>query len=133
MTLEELNALFDLRAELEELTEIRRSLMDAATKTTTKLTGMPHGSGATDKLGGLASEIADFDRQIERVSTEIAEKEAVVSAWIDTIPKAKVQLVFRLRFLRGLQWKEIAAVVGTYATESIVKHTVYQFLRAQPQ
>lgn len=33
MTLEELNALFDLRAELEELTEIRRSLMDAATKT----------------------------------------------------------------------------------------------------
>ena len=38
MTLEELNALFDLRAELEELTEIRRSLMDAATKTTTKLT-----------------------------------------------------------------------------------------------
>ena len=33
MTLEELNALFDLRAELEELTEICRSLMDAATKT----------------------------------------------------------------------------------------------------
>ena len=64
MTLEELNALFDLRAELEELTEIRRSLMDAATKTTTKLTGMPHGSGVTDKIGGLASEIADFDRQI---------------------------------------------------------------------
>ena len=50
MTLEELNALFDLRAELEELTEIRRSLMDAATKTTTKLTGMPHGSGVTDKI-----------------------------------------------------------------------------------
>ena len=125
MTLEELNALFDLRAELEELTEIRRSLMDAATKTTTKLTGMPHGSGVTDKIGGLASEIA--------VNTEIAEKEAVVSAWIDTIPKAKVQLVFRLRFLRGLQWKEIAGVVGTYATESIVKHTVYQFLRTQLQ
>ena len=133
MTLEELNALFDLRAELEELTEIRRSLMDAATKTTTKLTGMPHGSGVTDKIGGLASEIADFDRQIERVNTEIAEKEAVVSAWIDTIPKAKVQLVFRLQFLRGLQWKEIAGVVGTYATESIVKHTVYQFLRTQLQ
>ena len=133
MTLEELNALFDLRAELEELTEIRRSLMDAATKTTTKLTGMPHGSGVTDKIGGLASEIADFDRQIERVNTEIAEKEAVVSAWIDTIPKAKVQLVFRLRFLRGLQWKEIAGVVGTYATESIVKHTVNQFLRTQLQ
>ena len=133
MTLEELNALFDLRAELEELTEIRRSLMDAATKTTTKLTGMPHGSGVTDKIGGLASEIADVDRQIERVNTEIAEKEAVVSAWIDTIPKAKVQLVFRLRFLRGLQWKEIAGVVGTYAIESIVKHTVYQFLRTQLQ
>lgn len=133
MTIEELNVLFDLRAELEWLNTAKAQLMDAATSTTAKLTGMPHGSGVTDKIGGLASEIADFDRQIERVNTEIAEKEAVVSAWIDTIPKAKVQLVFRLRFLRGLQWKEIAGVVGTYAIESIVKHTVYQFLRTQLQ
>lgn len=133
MTIEELNVLFDLRAELERLNTAKAQLMDAATSTTAKLTGMPHGSGVTDKIGGLASEIADFDRQIERVNTEIAEKEAVVSAWIDTIPKAKVQLVFRLRFLRGLQWKEIAGVVGTYAIESIVKHTVYQFLRTQLQ
>lgn len=128
MTLDELNVLFDLRAELEELTEIRRSLMDAATKTTTKLTGMPHGSGVTDKVGGLASEIADFDRQIERVNTEIAEKEAVVSAWIDTIPKAKVQLVFRLRFLRGLQWKEIAPLLGRYVTGDSVRMIAYRYL-----
>lgn len=130
MTLEELNALFDLRAELEELTEIRRSLMDAATKTTIKLTGMPHGSGVTDKIGGLASEIADFDRQIERVNTEIAEKEAVVSAWIDTVPAAKVQLVLRLRFLRGLQWKEIAPLMGKYRSEESVRNCVYRYLHS---
>lgn len=130
MTLEELNVLFDLRAELEELTEIRQSLMEAATKTTAKLTGMPHGSGVTDKVGGLTAEIADLDKQIEMVNKRITEKEASAAAWIDTVPAAKVQLVLRLRFMRGLQWKEIAPLMGKYSTESSVKYAVYRYLHS---
>lgn len=44
MTIEELNVLFDLRAELEWLNTAKAQLMDAATSTTAKLNGMPHGS-----------------------------------------------------------------------------------------
>ena len=130
MTLEELNVLFDLRAELEELTEIRQSLMEAATKTTAKLTGMPRGNDVTDKVGSLAPEIADFDKQIEMVNKRITEKETSVAAWIDTVPTAKVQLVLRLRFLRGLQWKEIAPLMGKYRSEESVRNCVYRYLHS---
>ena len=70
MTIEELNVLFYLRAELEWLNTAKAQLMDAATSTTAKLTGMPHGSGVTDKVGGLAAEIADLDSQIEPKATQ---------------------------------------------------------------
>ena len=76
MTIEELNVLFDLRAELEWLNTAKAQLMDAATSTTAKLTGMPHGSGVTDKVGGLATEIADLDSQIEQITAKSDAEEA---------------------------------------------------------
>ena len=50
MTIEELNVLFYLRAELEWLNTVKAQLMDAATSTTAKLTGMPHGSDPRTRL-----------------------------------------------------------------------------------
>ena len=76
MTIEELNVLFDLRAELEWLNTAKAQLMDAATSTTAKLTGMPHGSGVTDKVGGFAAEIADLDSQIEQITAKSDAKQA---------------------------------------------------------
>lgn len=55
MTIEELNVLFDLRAELEWLNTAKAQLMDAATSTTAKLNGMPHGSGTDTGEGSVYS------------------------------------------------------------------------------
>ena len=108
MTIEELNVLFDLRAELEWLNTAKAQLMDAATSTTAKLTGMPHGSGVTDKVGGFAAEIADLDSQIEQITAKSDAKEAQLADWIAGIRDPRTRLVFRLRFFRALSWKEIA-------------------------
>lgn len=81
MTIEELNVLFDLRAELEWLNTAKAQLMDAATSTTAKLNGMPHGSGVTDKVGGLATEIADLDSQIEQITAKSDAEEAQLASW----------------------------------------------------
>lgn len=108
MTIEELNVLFYLRAELEWLNTVKAQLMDAATSTTAKLTGMPHGSGVTDKVGGLAAEIADLDSQIEQITAKSDAEEAQLADWIAGIRDPRTRLVFRLRFFRALSWKEIA-------------------------
>ena len=125
MTIEELNVLFDLRAELEWLNTAKAQLMDAATSTTAKLTGMPHGSGVTDKVGGFAAEIADLDSQIEQITAKSDAKEAQLADWIAGIRDPRTRLVFRLRFFRALSWKEIAKI--THTTTDTVKAIVYRW------
>lgn len=129
MTIEELNVLFDLRAELEWLNTAKAQLMDAATSTTAKLTGMPHGSGVTDKVGGFAAEIADLDSQIEQITAKSDAKEAQLADWIAGIRDPRTRLVFRLRFFRALSWKEIAKI--THTTTDTVKAIVYRYLREE--
>ena len=129
MTIEELNVLFDLRAELEWLNTAKAQLMDAATSTTAKLNGMPHGSGVTDKVGGLATEIADLDSQIEQITAKSDAEEAQLASWIAGIRDPRTRLVFRLRFFRTLSWKEIAKI--THTTTDTVKAIVYRYLREE--
>ena len=66
----------------KKYTTAKAQLMDAATSTTAKLTGMPHGSGVTDKVGGFAAEIADLDSQIEQITAKSDAKEAQLADWI---------------------------------------------------
>ena len=129
MTIEELNVLFDLRAELEWLNTAKAQLMEAATSTTAKLNGMPHGSGVTDKVGGLATEIADLDSQIEEITAKSDAEEAQLASWIAGIRDPRTRLVFRLRFFRALSWKEIAKI--THTTTDTVKAIVYRYLREE--
>lgn len=128
MSLQELNEHFELRGELATAQSIRASLHDAIYPQSPSLTGMPHGSGASDRVGDLAAEIADIDASIERIKAEIARSEERIMAFIAEIDNAQTRLIFRLRFIRGLQWKEVAAVIGGHNTEVGVKTACYRYL-----
>ncbi len=129
MTLDELNVLFHLREELEELHELRNALLEKATSTTAPMTGMPHTGNATDKVAQFAAEIADIDGRIEEEQAEIEEKEKRIAAWAATIRSIKVRLAFRLRFLQGFAWKEVADIFGNYTSEAAVKQMCYNYLK----
>lgn len=129
MTLDELNVLFHLREELEELHELRNALLEKATSTTAPMTGMPHTGCVNDKVGRFAAELADIDGRIHAQQAAIEKAERRIEAWIVTIPKIKPRLAFRLRFLRGLPWKEVADLFGKYASESAVKQMCYNYLK----
>lgn len=107
MTLQELSQHFRLREQLARDKEMLESLEDAALPKAQTLTGMPHAPGVSDKVGDLAA--------------EIAQEEATVMAYINTIEDYHTRMVFRLRFLRGLAWKEVAAVIGGRNTEPFPK------------
>ena len=83
----------------------------------------------TDKVGGLAAEIADLDSQIEQITAKSDAEEAQLADWIAGIRDPRTRLVFRLRFFRALSWKEIAKI--THTTTDTVKAIVYRYLREE--
>ena len=61
MTLTELNQHLELLKTLSATKEMLQSLRDAAYPGAAVITGMPHTPGVKDKVGDLASEIADAE------------------------------------------------------------------------
>ena len=128
MTLEELTRCFRIRERLERDKEMLQSLRDAAFPGAQNLDGMPHAPGVKDKVGDLAIEIADLEAQMQDLREEASQAEQKVSQFIATIPDERTRLVFRLRFLRGMTWAEVAAVIGGHNSEAGVKTTCYRYL-----
>ena len=128
MTLQELNKHFELREKLAKAHEMLDALRAAACPGAQVLTGMPHATGVKDKVGDLAVEIADMGDRIEFLESEIKASEASILPFIKSIDDDQTRLIFRLRFIRGLTWKEVAAVVGGRNSEDSVKMVCYRYL-----
>lgn len=128
MTLEELTRCFQLRERLAQDEQMLQALRDAVFPGGQNLDGMPHAPGVKDKVGDLAIEIADLEAQMRCLKKEIKRTERRVSRFINTIPDEQVRLIFRLRFMRGLAWAEVAAVIGGRNTKAAVKSACYRYL-----
>ncbi len=129
MTLEELNQHLALREKLDKAQELLMSLRAAANPGAAKLTGMPHAPGVKDKVGDLAIEIADLTSRIEYLTAEVVAQEPPIEAFVSGIEDDQTRMVFRLRFLRGLSWKEVSQILGQYTTEGSVKAACYRYFR----
>ena len=128
MTLQELNHLFELRERLAKAQEMIDALRASACPGAQVLTGMPHASGVKDKVGDLAVEIADMDERISFLESEIERIKAPIVEWINTIDNDQTRLIFRMRFIRGLSWKEVALVVGGRNSEDSVRMACYRYI-----
>lgn len=120
MTKQELSHHVELKKQLAADLELLASLEAGAGSRVQHLDGMPHASGVRDAVGNLAAEIADLKTEINELEAEIARSEASILAYIATIKDARTRTIFRLRFIRGMAWKEVAATIG-WISESGVK------------
>ena len=128
MTLQILSQHYDLREQLRKDEEILSSLRAASTPGAQVITGMPHAPGVYDRVGSLAVEIADMEGRIDALRAQVAQEETVIAAYIDSIKDDQTRMIFRLRFLRGLLWRQVAAVIGGGNTEASVKSICYRYL-----
>ena len=130
MSLKELSRYYRLHMRLERNLEMLQSLENAAHPGAQALTGMPHASGVTDKVGDLAVEIADLKNRIRALQAELDREETKLNRFISTIENDQTRTIFRLRFLRCLTWGEVAAVIGGRNTEKGVKNICYRYLKS---
>lgn len=112
ITKQELSYHVELKRQLAADLELLASLEIRASPRVQHLDGMPHAPGVRDVVGGLAAEIADLKTEISELEAEIARSEASILAYIATIKDARTRTIFRLRFVRGMAWKEVAATIG---------------------
>lgn len=134
MTLEELNAHLRLLQRRAELAAILDRLYGRAAPSAQRFDGAPHRSGPQDKRGQveeLAVEIAQLRESIDALDAEVRASEAAVEAFISGIPEARTRLVFALRFVRGLTWKQVADTMGQHVSVWSASKICYDYLQDQ--
>lgn len=129
MTLDQLNEYFHLLEQLNRARQLLDSREAAAVPSASRLDGMPHAPGYSDRVGNLAAEITDMRASVEAWHEKVDRKRQEIAEYIETITDDLTRLIFRLRFLNGLSWKEVAGTIGGWNTESGVKAICYRYLR----
>lgn len=128
MDLEELNQHFDLIQKLNDAKEMC-SVIQAKSLGGQALDGMPHGTGVSDKVGALASALADLKGQIEYLEKEIQRTAPPIEDFINEIEEPRLRPLFRFRFLYGLSYTDIANVLGPGTTAESVQMRCSRYLK----
>ena len=107
MTFKELEQLQALRGLVEHERERLKKLRDAAGIKSPSFSGMPHGSGAHDRIAENIPAAVDLEAEIKEQLAELEEKKNRIEEWIRGQP-VKIRLIVTLRYIDGLTWNETA-------------------------
>lgn len=129
MTKKELSKLYWLNREIEEDKRKLAELEVAAVSTTAKITGLPHVTGAHDKIGNMAILIAEQRDMIElKVKQSVIEYNRL-TRYINGIDDVQMRMILSLRYVNGLSWQQVAYSVGGNNTADGVRKTHDRFLK----
>lgn len=128
MTKQELSQLYYLNREIEQLKRRISELECIATSSTSKITGMPHASGVSDKVGKYTPEIADLkellDLNLRRCFYELNR----LNRYIESIEDSEIRMIITLRYINGLTWEQVAMSISPYASGDSVRKAHERFL-----
>ena len=128
MTKKELSQLYWLNREIAEEKRKLTELELAAAGSTAKITGLPHVTGAHDKVGDLAILIAEQRDLIDlKVRQSVIEYNRL-NRYINGIEDAQMRMILSLRYVNGLSWQQVAFAIGE-RDESYPRRKHNEFLR----
>lgn len=130
MTVKDMSQLYYLNREIEHLQRQLEELECLAEGTTQVITGMPHGSGTSDKVGRYAVRIADLRSMIDNRKARCWDELHRLNAYIDGVEDSLTRQILTLRYVNGLSWQQVADSVGGANTEGAVKQSAYRYLKA---
>ena len=130
MTLAELNRHLERVRELQDLQQLYSRMLSRAAPGAQRLDGMPHGAGPGNPTAALGEQLAELRTVMEDKKAELKISEAIVMAFINQIRSERIRWLFKLRFVQGLAWCEVADLFGPYIGEDAVKKACYRQLES---
>lgn len=127
MTIKELSNLTYLNIEIEREQQRLKQLMDAATDTSVKISGLPHASSISNKTA-IAAEIADCEDIIKHKNREAIIEYNRIMRFIAKIDDSRIRQIITLRYIDGKTWVAIAMEIGGGNTQDSVKKTFYRYM-----
>jgi hypothetical protein len=129
MTKKELSQLYYLNREIEEMQIRLQELESLATCCTANITGMPHASGISDKVGKYAAEIADLKSLLDLNLKKCFYELNRLNRYINSIEDSEIRMILSLRYINGLCWEQVAGSISPYASGESVRKAHDRFLR----
>lgn len=128
MTLKELSQLYYLNREIEMDKRRLQELEVKAVSCTASLSGMPHGTGVSDRVGRYAADIVDLKGIIEAKLQQCIYERNRLECYIATIDDSLTRQIFTYRFINGLPWEQVAACIGGDNNAGSVRMICYRHL-----
>ena len=130
MTVKEMSQLYYLNREIEHLQRQLEELECLAEGTTQVITGMPHGSGTSDKVGRYAVRIADLRSMIDNRKARCWDELNRLNEYIDGVEDSLTRQILTLRYVNGLSWQQVADSVGGGISSDGVRKIQQRYLNS---
>ncbi|GHU34898.1 hypothetical protein FACS1894105_02520 [Clostridia bacterium] len=128
MTKHELSQLYYLNREIAMQQRKLGELEALATNCAVVITGMPHGTGITDKVGNYAAEIADLHGLIDLNLKKCFFELSRLTRFINSIGDSQMRMILSMRYICGSSWQRIALSIGGGNVEDGVRRRVNRFI-----
>jgi hypothetical protein len=129
MTRKELSQLYYLNRDIQKEKDKLFALESAATSITSKITGLPHVGGISDKTS-IAAEISDTKDIIEAKIKQSVIEYNRLNRYICGIDDSLTRQILQYRFINGLEWNEVANCIGGNMNENCAKKICSRYLRS---
>ena len=114
MTKKELSQLYYLKKEIKEQQRRLAELEAVAINCSTKITGLPTGTGISDKIGNYAAQIADLKALLDLNLKKCFYELNRIDRFIQSVEDSQIRIILTLRYIQGLSWQKIAYAIGEY-------------------
>lgn len=128
MDKEELNQIYYLSKEIEMWRKALNRLQSMSLIPSQEITGMPFGSGISDKVGNLAVSEVDIQNKIEELQNKAIEQQSKLIGYIQTIDDSLMRQIMYHRHVLCMKWNEVAMVVGGGNTPDGIRMMHNRFL-----
>lgn len=129
MTKRELSQLLWLNREMIDQHDRIAELEEYITDCTAQLSDMPKARGKQDQLAACVAEIADLKELLNLNQQKRGYEIGRLYRFIDNIEDAYIRIILSMRHIHGMDWQQVARVVGGGNTADSVRMAHDRFLR----
>ena len=128
MDKKELNQIYYLEKEIDMWRKALSRIQSRSLLLSQEITGMPFGSGISDKVGNLAASEVDITNKIEELQKKVYEEQYRLLKYIETIEDSLMCQIMYHRHVLCMKWNEVAMTIGGGNTEDSVRKAHDRFL-----